>query len=163
MVKCVTEDEVYASIPENYLVDSQKVVIDGVERIVPIKNRYGRIQPVGAWGALFVDEVDTQKVARVLSDGSVDFLENSGRCVMQETLTGRYFVDLEALERELCAYSNVTSAKAYVCYGEGNKLVLSADVTAGKIDICHFKEYAFEKFKVSSQPCALFVNGEKII
>ena len=41
------------------------------------------------------------RVARILPDGSIDLLENGGRTVMQESVTGRNFLDLERLERML--------------------------------------------------------------
>ena len=47
---------------------------------------------------------------------------------MREGLTGRKFLDLYKLEQALESAGGVTKAEAYVRYGEGNKLVLQADV-----------------------------------
>ena len=48
-----------------------------------------------------------------------------------EGLTGRKFLDLYKLEQTLESADGVTKAEAYVRYGEGNKLVLQADVWGG--------------------------------
>ena len=151
-------------IPKKHLVDGCRILIDGSEHMVTVKNRYDDIQPIGGWGKLYIDGENTGKTARVLTDNTVDFMENSGRCIMQETLTGRYFIDLEKHEKDFGAYPGVNSVEAYICYGENNKLVLTAEITAEtETEICKLKEYAAEKFKVSPQPFRLLVNGEKII
>ena len=63
-----------------------------------------------------------------LPDGRLEFMEQGGRTVMREGLTGRKFLDLYKLEQTLESADGVTKAEAYVRYGEGNKLVLQADV-----------------------------------
>ena len=106
-----------------------------------------RKQPFGAWGNLYimdhpttgwVDKItnpygkgvlyQTGRVARILPDGSLDFLENGGRTVMQESITGRNFLDLERLERVLLEYEGIGEANAYVRYAEGNKTILEAEI-----------------------------------
>ena len=117
------------------------------------------------WGKLIIDGVDSGRVARVLTNNTVDYLEDSGRCVMQETVTGRYFVDLYRLESALQAYPGVTDAEAYIVYGVNmnNKLDLTAEVTAEKeTDLAGLKEYGGGKFKVSAQPSKLIVNGTEL-
>ncbi len=154
--------DLYQCIPDKYIVADKSALIDGVSYRVTIKNRFGKIQPIGAWGTLYADGVATDKIARIMPDGAVDFIENSGRSIMQETLTGRYFVDLHKLEKDFCSYDGVSDATAYIAYGENNKMVLTAEITASEIsDMAHFTEFAKELFKVSSQPFVLFVNGEK--
>jgi hypothetical protein len=154
--------DLYQCIPDKYIVSDKSALIDGASHSVTIKNRFGKIQPIGAWGTLYVDGVATDKTARIMPDGAVEFIENSGRSIMQETLTGRYFVDLHKLEKAFCSYDGVSDATAYIAYGENNKMVLTAEITASEIsDMAHFTEFAKECFKVSSQPFALFVNGEK--
>ncbi len=151
-------------IPKKHLVDELSVVLDGSEHTVTIKNRYDDIQPVGGWGQLYVDGENTGRIARVLTDNIVDYIENSGRCIMQETLAGRNFVDLEKIEKELGEYAGVNSVEAYICYGENNKLVLTAELNAeNAVDNNRLKEYAEEKSKAFAQPFCLLVNGEKIL
>ena len=70
----------------------------------------------------------TGREARIMPDGRLEFLEQGGRTVMREGLTGRKFLDLYKLEQTLESADGVTKAEAYVRYGEGNKLVLQADV-----------------------------------
>ena len=48
---------------------------------------------------------------------------------MQEGITGRSFLELYRLEQVLTRYEGIEKASAYVRYGEGNKLILQADVT----------------------------------
>ncbi len=104
-------------------------------------------KPFGAWGRLYVmdhkpakylDEItnpygpgtlyDTGRTARILPDGSLDFLEQGGRTIMQEGIMGRQFHDLYQLETVLKQVPGVEEAAAYVRYTEGNKLVLTAEV-----------------------------------
>ena len=104
-------------------------------------------KPFGAWGRLYVmdhkpekylDEItnpygpgmlyDTGRTARILPDGSLDFLEQGGRTIMQEGIMGRQFHDLHQIETALKQVPGVEEAAAYVRYTEGNKLVLTAQV-----------------------------------
>ena len=104
-------------------------------------------KPYGGWGSLYVmdyptkDYVDTIHnpygtgtlyqtglTARILPDGTVDLLETGGRMVLQEALAGRRYLDLYQLETTLVSYDGVESAEAYLRYGEGNKIVLAADI-----------------------------------
>ncbi len=123
-----------------------------------------RKQPFGAWGNLYimdypttgwVDKItnpygegvlyQTGRVARILPDGKLDFLENGGRVVMQEAITGRSFLDLERLERLLREYDRVLQAEAYVKYTEGNKTILQADIrTEGEVNVEKIREYLAE-------------------
>ena len=64
---------------------------------------------------------------------------------MREGLTGRKFLDLYKLEQALESAGGVTKAEAYVRYGEGNKLVLQADVWGvTKADTERLKTYVRE-------------------
>ncbi len=106
-----------------------------------------RKQPYGGWGNLYIldqptlgwkDKItspytkgilyQTGLTARILPDGSLDLLDQGGRTVQMEQLTGRHFVDLYALERLLVGFPGIHSADAYVRWGEEHKLVLAADV-----------------------------------
>lgn len=144
--------------PVHYHIEAGKVnqeagavLIDDVTPDTRVKayvfDEYCRKQPFGAWGNLYImdhptvgwqDKItnpygagilyQTGRTARILPDGSLDFLENGGRCVMNESITGRNFLELYKLEETLRRYEGICRAEAYVRYGEGNKLVLTADV-----------------------------------
>ncbi len=126
-------------------------LIEGISRDTLVKvyvfDENCRKKPFGAWGNLYVMEHPTVgwvdkitnpygegtlyqagRVARILPDGSIDLLENGGRTVMQESVTGRNFLDLERLERMLRGYEGVGHAEAYVRYTKGNQLILQADI-----------------------------------
>lgn len=130
-----------------------------------------RKQPFGAWGNLYimdhptdgwVDKItnpygpgelyQTGRVARILPDGGIDFLENGGRTIMQEGITGRNFLDLERLEKILRRYEGVQDAKAYVRYGEGNKLILQADVRGEGLDGEKIRAYLEERCEKALVP-----------
>lgn len=106
-----------------------------------------RKQPFGGWGNLYImdhptlgwkDKVtnpygpgilyQTGLTARILPDGTLDLLEQGGRTVMMERLTGRCYVDLYALERLLSSLDGIHRAEAYVRWGEEHKLVLTANL-----------------------------------
>ncbi len=105
-------------------------------------------KPFGGWGDLyimdyptkdFVDQMEnpygdgilyqTGRTARITPDGRVELIENGGRSVMIETVTGRLFVDLYKVEQALCECDGVTSAKAYTYYSNDNNIHVGADIT----------------------------------
>jgi hypothetical protein len=98
--------------------DAQKKILD----------RRGRIQPIGGWGELYVDGHPVGKTARILPDGTVDYLEASGRTVMNEGLLGRLYPDQVKVEEILRAYPGVTNADAYISLGEQNYFFLTINV-----------------------------------
>lgn len=140
-----------------------------------------RKQPFGAWGNLYVMDCPTEgwvdkitnpyregmlyqtgRVARILPDGSIDFLENGGRVVMQEGITGRNFLDLDRLERILQEYEGVHKAQAYVKYGEGNKTVLQADLWGdGSLDEEQIKKYLEEHCERALVPARICCHTDK--
>ena len=106
-------------------------------------------KPYGAWGRLYildeepancVDTVrypqqkghaayDTGITARILQDGRIDFLENSGRIVLTDGATGRRYYDLGSLEKTLAPVDNVSGVHAYLAYDrEVNEMRLEMDV-----------------------------------
>ena len=93
-----------------------------------ILDRKGRIQPIGGWGALYVDGLSTGKTARILPDGTIDYLEESGRTVMNEGLLGRLYPDQVKVEEILQAYPGVKKAEAYISLGEKNYFMLTINV-----------------------------------
>lgn len=106
-------------------------------------------KPIGAWGRLYIldkepihceDTVrhpdkrghylyDTGVTARILPDGRIDFLENSGRVVLTDGSRGRRYYDLGALEKTLSPVSNVKGVHAYLAYDTSmNEMRLEMDV-----------------------------------
>ncbi len=106
-------------------------------------------KPIGAWGRLYildkkplscVDTVrhpekrgqflyDTGITARILPDGRIDFLENSGRVVLTDGSRGRRYYDLGALEKTLAPVGNVKGVHAYLAYDTTmNEMRLEMDV-----------------------------------
>lgn len=104
-------------------------------------------KPFGGWGDLYVmdyptaDFVDqmqspyednilykTGRTARITLAGNVEFLEDAGRTVMVESLSGREFIDLYQIEQLVCECEGVVSAEAYTFYGSGNAIHVGVDV-----------------------------------
>jgi len=120
-----------------------------------------RKQPYGAWGNLYImdhptkgwtDQITnpygagtlyrTGLIARILPDGSMDILENAGRTIMSEGITGRHFLDLQQLEHTLSNYKGIDKAEAYIQYTEGNKFVLTAEIYGeNEPDMNNLQEY----------------------
>jgi hypothetical protein len=118
---------------------------------VYVFNEECRKQPFGAWGELFVMDHPTNgaidtianpygkgilyrtgRTARILPDGSLDFLENGGRCVLQESVRGRNFLNLFKLEEVLMTLPGVDKAVAGLRYGGNNQMLLAADLFCSK-------------------------------
>jgi hypothetical protein len=123
-----------------------------------VLDRRGNLQPLGAWGTLVEDGVD--RTARILPDGTVDYLETSGRCVMVENMMGRIFPDLQKIEEILSRYPGVTSAEAFSSYWQDNNIALCADIScAEELNRDALKAYLAEKLDQGMIPQYLFKNG----
>ncbi|MBO5388162.1 MAG: non-ribosomal peptide synthetase [Lachnospiraceae bacterium] len=145
-------------IPKKYLVKDTEV--NG--QAITILNRYGDIQPIGGWGELIINNEKTGKIARLTVNNEIDYLENSGRTVMQETLTGRNFINLAKLEqdvKELVAAD--CKNEAYIVYGENNKFTLVVDIKSKEaiVDVEEIKEVIARYCEKSNQPYKLLING----
>lgn len=126
-------------------------------------------KPYAAWGPLYVMDYEpashteildnpygpgtlygTGLKARILLDGTVDFLHVCGKELVKEGVKGRRFIDLKETEKALLAYPGVTMAEAYLKYNtESNELDLYADVqTTEDFD----KEACLAYLKENCQP-----------
>lgn len=136
-------------------------------------------KPYGAWGHLFImdykpddviEELDnpygpgvlyrTKHIARILPDGSVSFLENSGRIVVTDGLYGLRFHDLEKLERVAMEYDGVNCAKAYLSYDKTLN-IMTTDVEVAVDDVIDteaFMEYLKEKVETQLVPKKIIVK-----
>lgn len=105
-------------------------------------------KPYGAWGQFYimnyqpVNYVDvgpypfgsgvvyqTGVIARILPDGSIDFMENTGRTVLTDGAHGRRYFDLKKAEEVLKAHSGISQASCYMIYDpEERDMVLKAEV-----------------------------------
>ena len=106
--------------------------------------------PFGAWGPLYVmdhtpDKVlevienpygpgtlyKTDKIARLLPNGKVDFLEITGRELCTDGAKGRKFIDLNLTRDALLALSGVKRAEVYMSFNPTvNEMSVYADVDA---------------------------------
>lgn len=121
--------------------------------------------PYGAWGTLYVAEKEPQNaigliqnpfdsgvlyqtdiVARILPDDSLDLLDQNGRTVMTEGARGRSFFNLKQVEDALYQYNGITYAEAYTSYSpEYNDMILTADIKGvPENELEHLKSYLKE-------------------
>ena len=155
MIRTDTVKNLRGYIPKKYLVIDKEVV--GVDGLVTILNRYDDVQPIAGWGRLLVNGVDTGKIARVTIDNEIDYLENSGRTIMQETLTGKYFIDLKKLEKGIEQINGIKKAEVCFTFGENNRLVLTVTAEAeGAIDENRIVEYI-------TKDCNIVTHTVKVI
>ena len=123
-----------------------------------IRDRYGRPQPIGAWGTL--TENGVERTARILLDGTVDYLETSGRGIMVENMFGRNFPNLHQIEEVLREYPGVDDAQAFSCYWQDNTIALCADVTTqAELDREALSAYLAQKLEKGMVPQYLFKNS----
>ena len=157
-VKRYLPEQVY---PKHFYVKVSELNKEAGKEIIYTENKEKQVKayildethhkkPFGAWGPLYImDEkpdvsnkniknpygagilYSTGLIARILPDGTVDFLENSGRTVLTDGIAGRRYYDLKKAENTLCAYEGVKTADCYLCYDrEKNEMRLEAEVVA---------------------------------
>lgn len=136
-----------------------EITAGGRDVKVKIIDRNGYEQPIGGWGILCINNIPTNRTARIMTDRTVDFIENSGRNVMVENLSGRSFPDLEQIENVVKDFDGVNSAEAYICYGADNQLCLTADID-GTVEREKLLEYMKEKLDAKSIPTLVKINGK---
>lgn len=127
---------------------------------IKIIDRYGNVQPIGAWGTLYQNGENVGRIARILTDGSVDYLEESGRCVLVENMMGRNYPDLQKIEDIAKTYPDVTEAEAFSYYWKDNNIALVLDISCDKdINQESLKAFLEEKLEKKHMPQYLFKNG----
>ena len=129
-------------------------------------------KPFGGWGDLYImdyqpkDYIDqmanpygegtlyqTGRTARITPSGKVEFIEDAGRSVMQETVRGRKFPDLYQIEQAICTYEGIEKAEVYTFYGKDNNIHIGADLWGEKeAEYEVLKEFLVDKIKESWIP-----------
>jgi hypothetical protein len=129
---------------------------------VTIRSRYGTLQPLCAWGTLYENGNATDRIARILPDGTVDYLENSGRCVMVESLMGRNFPDQQKLEDLLNAYPGIENARCCLTMTQKLFWSVTAEFTSeSPVDREQLKSYLTEHCALYEMPVVLVENIKK--
>ena len=136
-------------LPKELLAENKEINGDSAT----IVNRYGDTQPIGGWGKLLLNQKETGRTARITAENTIDYLEDSGRTIMQESLTGRNYIDLHKVEQDIASLLPETGqCEAYITYGKNNKLVLTARITAEKeLDNIEEVKEILSKYCIKSQ------------
>lgn len=109
---------------------------DKMVRVYVLDDYYVK-KPFGAWGTLYIMDNEPEEYekiienpfrdgklyktnieARIMADGTFDYLENSGRVVLTDGIQGRRYFDLKAAEEKVNAYDGVESATCYMGYDD---------------------------------------------
>lgn len=130
----------------------KNVPVDTRVKVYVLDERYNK-KPTGAWGRLYIKDYEPETVvdiinypyqkgtqlydtgitARILPDGGIDFLENSGRTVLTDGSRGRRYYDLGELERAVSSMKNIEKCRAYMVYDEETgDMKLAMDVETSK-------------------------------
>ena len=130
----------------------KNVPLDARVKVYVLDERYNK-KPTGAWGRLYIKDYEPETVvdiinypyqkgtklfdtgitARILPDGRIDFLENSGRTVLTDGSRGRRYYDLGALEKAVGGMKNIEECHAYMVYDdETGDMKLALDVETSK-------------------------------
>ena len=98
----------------------------------PVENKGVLQYPYGV-GALYI----TGLIGRIMPDGTVDFMENSGRVVLTEGAGGRKYHDLVAFESYLNSKEEIDNAVGYLSYNiDKNEMDIAVDISSSAdIDI----------------------------
>lgn len=146
-----------------------------------------RKQPYGAWGDLYIMDTEveeavdqitnpygkgrlyqTKHTARILPDGSIDLLEESGRIVVKEDLVGYHYINLHELEEFLYAHEGVEFAKAYTSYIGKPEFAVSIEIKGDEtLSVEEIKDYLSTKYEAYLMPDKINIevisNNEMII
>lgn len=140
---------------------------DAPVKVYVLDERYSK-KPTGAWGRLYIQDYEPEEIvdvitypydknktlydtgitARILPDGRVDFLENSGRTVLTDGSKGRRYYNLGELEKALSGMKNIEKCRAYMVYNaEDGDMKLAMDIeTSQDSFINRIRSYTEENF-----------------
>ena len=135
-------------------------------------------KPYGGWGPLFImdhkptiveEELDnpygpgtlyrSDRIARILPDGTVDFLENGGRHIITDGIHGMQIFDLQKLEYLVLDFGGIEMADAYLSYDNtANEMTTELTIEAKKkIDTDALMEYIKANVEENLVPKAIHV------
>ncbi|MCR4716010.1 MAG: AMP-binding protein [Lachnospiraceae bacterium] len=147
-------EEVY---PKHIVVSTKQLNDDLGYRIVDARRRECKVyvldeaykkKPFGSWGRLYIKDLvpisyskvvessysegdlyETDIIARIMPDGSVDFLENNGRTVITDGVHGIRKFYLKDVENAVSNIDGVSNARAYLYFDpEINEMSLAVDL-----------------------------------
>lgn len=150
-----------AMLKEQYLKDVRHALPETfypTDQMPEVIDRNGHIQPIGAWGT--ITQEGKTRTARILPNGTIDYLEDSGRSVMVENMLGRCYPNLQKIEDVLLQYQGIESCEAFSCYWQDNNIALCADIRCSdNVNRQELYDYLSHKLTKDMIPQYLFKNG----
>ncbi len=145
--------------PKHFIVSTKQLNEEAGEKLVDARRRECKVyildesyqkKPYGAWGKLYIKDIkparynnvvtssysegelyETDIIARILPDGTVDMLENNGRTVITDGIHGIRKFSLKDIENAVASLDGVDSAAAYLYFDpEINEMSIAVDVKA---------------------------------
>ncbi len=132
-------------------------------RVYVLDESYSK-KPLGAWGPVYIMNYEpkdytealqypygegalygTGLIGRIMPDGTLDFLHETGRMVLTDGIRGRQYHDLKAAEESLLALDGITSASCYMTYDPSmNEMSMTAEIKADR-------EFTLEEVKAACE------------
>lgn len=153
-------DEVY---PRHFVIEAGELnraagmdvlsasVEDEMVRVYVFDESYHK-KPLGAWGPVYIMNYEPENcvealqypfgegtlyktglIGRILPDGTIDFLHETGRNVLTDGIHGRKYNDLKAAEEKLLTIPGITKAECCMSYDPAiNEMSMSALICADR-------------------------------
>lgn len=143
--------------PKHFIIATKQLNEEAGEKLVDARRRECKVyildesyrkKPYGAWGKLYIKDIrpakynkvissrysegdlyETDIIARILPDGTLDMLENNGRTVITDGVHGIRKFYLKDVEKAVNSIESVESSNAYLYFDtEINEMSLAVDV-----------------------------------
>ncbi len=143
--------------PKHFILSTKKLNEEAGEKLVDARRRECKVyvldesyqkKPYGAWGRLYIKDLkpvryskviasrysegdlyETDLIARILPDQTLDFLENNGRTVITDGVHGLRKFYLKDVERAIESISGIAEADAYLYFDSSiNEMSLAVKV-----------------------------------
>ncbi len=192
-VRCLKKHLPQSVYPKHYYVEAgilneaagKDILINADEdehiKVYVFDESYSK-KPYGAWGPVYVMNYEPENytevvqypygegvlygtglTGRILPDGTMDFLDKTGRMVLTDGIRGRQYYNLGLAERTLRQMAGIEAAECYMCYDvEFNTMLLHADIkVCGDIKEEEIKEYLKEQIGENLVPAYMHIEKLK--
>ena len=159
--------------PKHFIIPTKQLNEEAGVRLVDARRRECKVyvldesyqkKPYGAWGKLYIKDLvptqynkvvasrysegdlyETDIIARILPDGTLDMLENNGRTVITDGVHGLRKFYLKDVENAINSIDNVENADAYLYFdSEINEMSLAVNVETDGVNADEIIAYMTE-------------------